>query len=224
MNESSLEQSMPATTEIVAAEQEVATIVEATTKDASTNTQACAETTTHTEQPAHDEGSHGSAPAVMSFDGTMVLYTWIAFTIAAVVLGKALWKPILKFIEARESEISQSMENARMARKAAAEADVRAAETIAAAEKEARILADARLSDTRAQVARLEADARQVIAERRAAAETALAEERETVLRELSGQAGAEIARALEKVLPGLLDEQQRKAYQDRIAAEIDLH
>lgn len=215
---------MPATTEVVAAEQEVATVVEATTKDASTNTQACAETTAHTEQPAHDEGSHGVAPAVMSFDGTMVLYTWIAFTIAAVILGKALWKPILKFIEARESEISQSMENARMARKAAAEADVRAAETIAAAEKEARILADARLSDTRAQVARLEADARQVIAERRAAAETALAEERETVLRELSGQAGAEIARALEKVLPGLLDEQQRKAYQDRIAAEIDLH
>lgn len=183
-----------------------------------------AEITTQTEQPTHDAGHHSAAPDVMSFDGTMVMYTWIAFLVAAIILGKALWKPILKFIEARESEISQSMENARMARKAAADADIRAAETIAAAEKEARILADARLSDTRAQVAQIEADARQAIVERRAAAEVALAEERETVLRELSGQAGAEIARALEKVLPGLLDEQQRKVYQDRIAAEIDLH
>lgn len=183
-----------------------------------------AEITTQTEQPTHDAEHHSEAPSVMSFDGTMVMYTWIAFLVAAIILGKALWKPILKFIEARESEISQSMENARMARKAAADADIRAAETIAAAEKEARILADARLSDTRAQVAQIEADARQAIVERRAAAEVALAEERETVLRELSGQAGAEIARALEKVLPGLLDEQQRKVYQDRIAAEIDLH
>ncbi|MDO4527572.1 MAG: ATP synthase F0 subunit B [bacterium] len=183
-----------------------------------------AEITTQTEQPTHDAEHHAVAPDVMSFDGTMVMYTWIAFLVAAIILGKALWKPILKFIEARESEISQSMENARMARKAAADADIRAAETIAAAEKEARILADARLSDTRAQVAQIEADARQAIVERRAAAEVALAEERETVLRELSGQAGAEIARALEKVLPGLLDEQQRKVYQDRIAAEIDLH
>ncbi len=180
------------------------------------------EITTHTEQPAaHD--SHAESPSVMSFDGTMVLYTWIAFTIAAVILGKVLWKPILKFIEARESEIGQAMENARMARKAAADADVRAAETIATAEKEARMLADARMADTRNQVALLEADARQAIAERRAAAEVAIAEEREIVLRELSGQAGAEIARALEKVLPGLLDDKQRKAYQDRIAAEIDL-
>ncbi len=157
----------------------------------------------------------------MTFDGSMVLLTWIAFLIAAVLLGKFLWKPILRFLEERETEIKTSLEDAAKARKAAAEADEKAAQTIADAEQAARAKADALAGAARQHVADLEAEAREAIAARRKVAEADLEVERQATLRKLSEQAGGEIAYALDKMLPGLLTPEQKKAYQEQIAASV---
>lgn len=177
-----------------------------------------AETETVTHQPAPE-----TPGAVLGFDGTMVLLTWAAFLIAAVVLGKLLWKPILRFVEAREGEIKASLDDAAKARQAAAEADAKAAETLAAAAREARARADAQAQAALRHAAAMEAEAREAIAAKRQAAEERLEEERAEALKRLGEQAGGEIAHALERLLPGLLTDAQRQAYQDRIAEEVKL-
>lgn len=179
-----------------------------------------AETETATAQPEPVTGASG---AVLSFSGEMVLLTWVAFLVAAVVLGKLLWKPILRFVEARESEIKASLDDAAKARKAAEEADAKAAETVATAMREARAKADAQAQAAQRHIAALEAEAREAIAARRKAAEERLEEERAEALKRLGEQAGGEIAHVLERLLPGLLTETQRQAYQDRITAEVRL-
>ncbi len=183
------------------------------------------ETTTSTTQPVDDH--HGSEQGSvlgfggLPFDTSMVILTWVAFTVAAVLLGKLIWKPILKFLEERESEIKTSLDDAAKARQAAAEADSAAKQTLAQAEQRARAEADALAAVARQHIATLEDEAREAIAARRKLAEAELATEREATLRKLSEQAGAEIAYALETMLPGLLTPEQRQAYQDQIADSL---
>ena len=161
--------------------------------------------------------------AVMGFDGMVVLFTWIAFLIAFVVLGKFLWKPILRYIESREEEIRTSLDDAAAVRKAAEEADAKAAQTVAEAERDARAKADEIAAATRKHIAEMETEAREALAAKRRAAEASLEEERANAMRKLSEKAGGEIAAALERMLPGLLTDAQRQDYQDRIAADVRL-
>ncbi len=180
-----------------------------------------------TETQAVEEQHHSEDGSVLglgglTFDGSMVLLTWVAFLISAVLLGKLLWKPILKFLEERETEIKTSLEDAAKARKAAAEADVKAEATLAEAEQAARLKADELAAAARQHVATLETEAREAIAARRKVFEADLEGERQATLRKLSEQAGGEIAYALDKMLPGLLTPEQKKSYQEQIAATVE--
>ena len=113
------------------------------------------ETQAVTEQPVSEH--HASeAPGVLDFNGQMVVLTWIAFAIAATLLGKFLWKPILNFVEARETEIKDALEDAQKARQAAATADAEAAKTRETAEREARAYAEEQAATTRQHIAKLE--------------------------------------------------------------------
>lgn len=171
--------------------------------------------------PAESEPVAEEEGNVFGFHGEMVLLTWVAFLISAVLLGKFLWKPILRVLEDRENEIREAAEEAVAARKAAAEADTLAAEKIAAAETEARAKADALVLAAQQRTAAMEAEARTAIAAKQRASDERMAAERADALKRLGEQAGDEIAAALEKMLPGLLTDEQRKVYQERIAAEV---
>ena len=178
------------------------------------------ETQAVTEQPVSEH--HASeAPGVLDFSGQMVVLTWVAFAIAAALLGKFLWKPILSFVEARETEIKDALEDAQKARQAAATADAEASKTRETAEREARAYAEEQAAVTRQHIAQLEEEAREAIAQRKQVAEAQLDAEREAALRRLNERAGAEIASALERMLPGMLTEEQRQSYQEKIAADI---
>ena len=161
--------------------------------------------------------------SVMNFNELVVALTWIAFLIAFVVLGKLLWKPILRYLESREEEIRSSLDDAAAARKAAEEADAKAAQTMADAERDARAKADEIAAATRKHIAEMETEAREAIAAKRRAADVALEDERAAAMRKLSEKAGGEIAAALERMLPGLLTDAQRQDYQDKIAADVRL-
>ncbi len=179
-------------------------------------------TTATTQVPIESHAEEASHQGyVLGFDGQMVLLTWIAFIISALLLGKLLWKPILKAIEAREAEIKSSLDDAATARKAAQEADVLAKQTLETAEADARERANAVITAAQSRADALQAEAREVIAQKRKSAEERLEVERENTLKRLREQAGDEIAAALEQILPGLLTDDQRKAYQEKIAAEV---
>lgn len=178
------------------------------------------ETQTVTEQPIPEHHSSGTG-GVLEFNGQMVVLTWVAFTISAILLAKLLWKPILTFVEARESEIKDALDDAQKARQAAATADLEAAKTRETAEREAREYAETQAAATRQHIAKLEEEAREAIAQRRQVVEEQLQAERKDALRRLNENAGAEIASALERMLPGMLTDEQRQSYQEKIAADI---
>ncbi|MEG2415265.1 MAG: ATP synthase F0 subunit B [Kiritimatiellia bacterium] len=174
-----------------------------------------------TEQITEQSVETADNGAVMGFDGQVVLLTWIAFLIAAIVLGKLLWKPILNFIEERETEIKGALEDAATARKSAAEAELTSGKILADAEHQAHAKADALAIASRQHIAEMEAEARALIAEKQKTAELRIAEERIDMIKHLNEQAGGEIASALARMLPGLLTDEQRQSYQDKIAAEV---
>lgn len=175
------------------------------------------ETQTTTEQPPEAPGS----VLPQGFNTQLLLLTWVAFAVAAVVLAKVLWRPILRFLESRESEIRSSLEDAEKARKAAADADVKAATVLADAEREARVQADARAAEARKHIAEMELAAHEAMVAKRKAAEEALEAERTATLKQCTEQAGAEIAHALETLLPGMLTDDQKQAYQNHIASNV---
>ncbi len=180
-----------------------------------------AETETVTVQP--EPVAHEAPGAVLGFDGEMVLLTWVAFLIAALVLGKVLWRPILAFVESREQEIKRSLDDATQARKAAEAADAKAEQVLAEAAARARADAEAKAQAAKQHILAMEAEAREALAAKRQAAEARLEEERAEALKQLNEQAGAEIASALDRLLPGLLTDEQRQAYQDTIVASVQL-
>ncbi len=52
------------------------------------------------------------SPSVLSADATMVLLTWVTFFLLLAVLQKYAWKPILKMLDQRESDIRDSVKQA----------------------------------------------------------------------------------------------------------------
>ena len=70
--------------------------------------------------------SAGAAPGgpggVMDVSNTMVVLTWLAFGIAAWLLHRIAWKPILRGLEKREHDIAKSVADAARAREQTARA------------------------------------------------------------------------------------------------------
>lgn len=70
------------------------------------------ETHASTEHAAKTEGS-----PFFRLDPGLAIWTWIVFFLLLGVLGKFAWKPILKYLDDRESFIRSSLENAEKAQK-----------------------------------------------------------------------------------------------------------
>lgn len=178
---------------------------------------------TGTTQPPEHVDNHGDV-SLTGFNTQMVLLTWVAFSVAAFILSKLLWKPLLKFVENREAEIRDSLKDAEKARLAAREADAIAQSTISRAQSEAQAKAEEIAAAAQKQLAAREAEAQAELKAKREAAEANWAATREQAIQKLSQQAGEEIGHALETLLPGLLTEEQRQAYQNQIASAVKFH
>jgi F-type H+-transporting ATPase subunit b len=61
------------------------------------------------------ESEGGSNPLIQIHPGT-IIWTLIIFVVVALVLGKFLWKPILKMVDEREKRIREALEKADLAK------------------------------------------------------------------------------------------------------------
>jgi F-type H+-transporting ATPase subunit b len=86
--------------------------------------------------PGAAGAGHGGADYT-SFSTPMMAMTWVTFLITAAILYKVAWKPILRALDARESKIRKSVEDAEKARKDAAETEARCRAMLAEAQKHA---------------------------------------------------------------------------------------
>lgn len=130
--------------------------------------------------------SHASS--VMDVSDEMVVLTWITFVLAALILYRLAWKPILAALDKRETEIRESLE----------EAEQRHQESEKAAQ------------ETKTMLARAQDDARQVVEQARKAAQdlaATLREKADKEARETVKSAAQEIDFARTKAVAALRKE-----------------
>ena len=85
------------------------------------------------------------AKSVMEVDNRMIGLTWVTFIIAALLLYKIAWKPILSALDKRESDIRRALDGAEKANKQMAEVEVKSRQVLADASAEAgRIIEESR--------------------------------------------------------------------------------
>jgi len=160
---------------------------------------------------------------VMKISGQMVILTWIAFIVAAIVLHKVLWKPIVRAIEGREKEVSDALAGADQARQALADAEKNRQSVIAQAESDARQIADRATRDATAIRAKADADSQHVAQRRIEEAQRAIQAEYQKAFETLRLDAASRLSSALERMLKQNLTDEQKKKYQDELLSEVKL-
>lgn len=79
------------------------------------------------------ESAAAKVPSQLDPSPTMLMLTWVTFAIAAVVLYRIGWKPVIRALDKREADIRKALDEAAAAR----------AQTDSAVETQKRVLAEA---------------------------------------------------------------------------------
>ncbi|MEI8243192.1 MAG: F0F1 ATP synthase subunit B [bacterium] len=173
------------------------------------------------EVPAHG-GLAGLAPtSAIDVSGKMVLLTWTAFLLAAVLLHRLAWKPILRALDKRERDIRTALDEADLARKQAESSAAESRRIVAEALDRARAMAEeGRLASERS-AARLEKEAHEKSRRLVEDASQEIAAARRRAIEELRREAAALAIQLSERMLTEQLTPEQRRAYEKRMAGEL---
>ena len=140
------------------------------------------------------------------------LFQVFNFTIVLVLLYAWAYKPIINALEDRKKKIAQSMEDARVAAQARANAEAEARQIVAKAQSEANDIV--RQATERAESAGSEVKAaiEAEVAKIRENAQADAAMERDRILADLRGQIGALAMAATQRLVGEELDEKRQRA------------
>ncbi len=152
--------------------------------------------------------------------GYLIVHT-LNFLIIMLILSALAYKPILKALENRRQKIAQSMEDARVAAEARANAEKDAAKIIADAQaKASQMVRDAtERAETAAKDVRAATEAE--AGKTREAALAEVQEERNRILGDLRGQVAALSIAATQKLLGEGLDEKRQHALIDEFFSGV---
>lgn len=144
----------------------------------------------------------------MEIEIKQILLQLLNFGILALVLGKFLFKPVLKVLDARSKKIADGMAAAEKNLKAGIELEKKQAAELAAATKKAASI----VSEAKAESKKMGA---QLVEEAKAAAATALSKQKETFQKELASE-----ELALKKRLAALVVETTKAVLKDTLKPE----
>lgn len=149
------------------------------------------------------------------------LFQVFNFTILVILLYALAYKPILNMLETRKKKIAQSMEDARVAADARANAEKEARDIITKAQAEA--AQKIREATERAEKAALDvqAKAETEAAKAREDALAGVAAERDTILADMRGQIAALAMAAAQKLIGESLDEKRQRVLIDEFFSGV---
>lgn len=172
------------------------------------------------EVPAgHGAAPHGSQPSAVS--GAMFFWFLVIFGIAAYILKKHAFTPILENLDRREEEIEKSLVNAETLEREMAQLDAKITAKIDETDKKTREMIDAAREAAKEAARGIEAQAKEQadILRENAARDLATAQGKaEATLRAFSAETAVELTM---KLLNQKLDAKSRKALTDQLLAEI---
>lgn len=150
-----------------------------------------------------------------------LVFQILNFTIVAIVLYRLAYKPIINALETRRQKIAQSLEDARIAAEARANAEEEARKIISKAQAEA--AERVREATQRAEAAGMEvknlAEAEAVKIREEAKADAAL--ERERILGDLRGQVAGLAMAATHKLIGDVMDEKRQRDLIDQFFSGV---
>ena len=181
-----------------------------------TNIVATAEVSAHS-GPAH----HESAYRADAISGEMVLFTWISFLIAAVLLHRLAWKPILRALDKRERDIRTSLDEAALAHQQAENSAAESRKIVGEAMDRARAMGEeARLASERS-AARLEKDAQDKARRLVEDANKEIAAAQHRAIDDLRREAAILAIQLSERMLAEQMTPEQRRSYEERMAGKL---
>ena len=159
---------------------------------------------------------------VVKVSDELVLLTWVTFIIAALLLHKLGWKPLLRALEHREKGIRDALDEAAAARKEAAAVQEQGRKIVADAAEKARAMADEARRAAERSASAIEQEARDQARRLREEADREIAaakqQVREDLRRESAGLAVAIAGRILrEETTP-----EQLQAMTGRLARKLE--
>lgn len=149
------------------------------------------------------------------------IFQVLNFTLVAVLLYAWAYKPIIGMLENRKQKIAQSLEDARIAAEARANAEAEARNIIAKAQAEAadRVRESTLRAEQASQGVKSEAEAEAVRI--RSAAAVDATTERDRILGDLRGQIAALALAATQKLIGETLDERRQRALIDEFFSGV---
>lgn len=178
-------------------------------------------TTATVEVPAKGGFAATIPTSAISVSGEMVLLTWIAFLLAAVLLHRLAWKPILRALDKRERDIRTSLDEAEQAHQQAEQAAARSRAVVAEALERARALTEESRAASERTAARLEQEARQQARRLVEDANQEIAAARLRAIEDLRREAATLAVQISERMLAEQLSPAQRRAYEERMAGKL---
>lgn len=171
--------------------------------------------------PAHSWRDTIAPTSTIDVSGQMVLLTWIAFVLAAVLLHRLAWKPILRALDKREREIRTALEEAEQAQQQAGNSATESRKIMAEAMERARAMTEeTRLAAERA-CARIETEAHDKARRLLEAANQEISTAQRAAVEQLRREAAALAIQLSEQMLAEQLTPEQRRAYEQRMAGKL---
>ena len=178
----------------------------------------------HISVPSSLEGNVTESPNQMvTISGEMVLLSWLAFIVVAFALHKLLWKPLLRVLERRETDIKDALDVADRARDEVAESYQKKQNIISDARKEAQEKIDQALREAASLKEKADSEARRLSLARMKEADVQIALEKAKAEDSVRTATIAQIGGLLERVLSQNLSPEQKSKYQDAMLREVNL-
>ena len=173
------------------------------------------------EVPAHRGLADLAPTSAIDVSGKMVLLTWVAFLIAAILLHRLAWKPILRALDKRERDIRTALDEAELAHKQAENSASESRKIIGEAADRARgMTEEARLAAERV-ATRIEKEAQEKSRRLIEDANREIAAAQRRAIEDLRGEAAKLAIQLSEQMLSEKLTADQRRAYEQRMAGKV---
>jgi F-type H+-transporting ATPase subunit b len=150
-----------------------------------------------------------------------LLFQIFNFSILAILLYAFAYKPIVKMLENRKAKIMQSLEDARIAAEARANAEQEAAKIIAEAKAMAARLVNDATERADAAMEDVKAEAKKEITKEREAVMGDVEEERNRILADLRGQVAALAIAAAQRLIGEVMDTKRQHALLDEFFSGV---
>ena len=174
---------------------------------------------------AEAHASHGLADlaptSAIDVSGKMVMLTWLAFLIAAILLHRLAWKPILRALDKRERDIRTALEEAEQAHQQAANSATESRKIVAEAMDRARAMSEETRLAAERSATRIEKDAQEKSRRLIEAANLEIQAAQRRAIEDLRREAAMLAIQLSEQMLTEQLTPEQRSAYEQRMAQKL---